>query len=201
LRRETGARWRVAALNADAIKFYTVHFTHKVEYFYGQMMKAADNSISGYGEIRRRRVCVRWIRAELAEQIPLLGTSEFLPACIYMMERTISFMHDLPDNSLAQRRAWGVSLALSRKTYLLSYIHFLLNVHSVQSRVSTLSEGFKTRERSAVYNIYTALHVISSTLSNFRCALSPGLVRRGASLNCRQTNDSRYKFNQCVVMR
>jgi hypothetical protein len=72
--RETGGG-RVAALNADAIKFYTVHFTHKVEYFYGQMMKAADNSISGYGEIRRRCVCMCWIRAELAKQIPLLGTS------------------------------------------------------------------------------------------------------------------------------
>jgi hypothetical protein len=45
----------------------------------------------------------------------------FLPACISMMERTISFMHDLPDNSLAQRRA-SLSLTGSgeRCTYLVT---------------------------------------------------------------------------------
>lgn len=102
--------WRVAALNADAINFYTVHFTHKVEYFYGQMMKAADNSISGYGKIRRFALSLQ----------SRFRTRVSLPACIsiYMMERTISFMHDLPDNSLAhkgERRLSG-----ERCTYLVT---------------------------------------------------------------------------------
>lgn len=119
------AQTGTVALNADAIKFYALPSQRAFYSQGGIFLRPDDEGCRQFNQRLRRNkkalcVCVdsRWAcRAEDSL------VREFLPACIYMMERrrrrrTISFMHDLPDNSLAQRRA--AARSRERCTYLVT---------------------------------------------------------------------------------